>query len=277
MDFYIIPPKKHLDLMHKGNRYFCLAHFYLHDAQYRKYFLTLRAQQPTAFITLDNAAAEKSLIEHDALLNIVAELQPNEVVSPDYLLEKDKTMESLDKFATMMVQRGLDRVTKLFACPQADNKENWFDAFATMARHPLVSVLGLSKITVPYCFADRSLGDTNIASSRQAAVVGLLERGLLTKDIHLLGMGDPTEYGFYMQLMAEDANAWPLYRHLRSSDSCYSVLAAWHGVDFKKGDYRRIPTTDDFYEAQLTREQYFLAERNAEFLQQYHNNALPDK
>lgn len=269
MDFYVIPPNKHLDLMHKGNRYFCLAHFYRQDKAYKQYFLTLRKQQPDAFITLDNAAAEKSLVEQSELLDIVAELIPNEVIAPDYLLDKEKTLDSLYSFADAMFDRGLDKATSLFACPQANNEEDWFKTFAEMANHPMVDVLGLSKITVPYCFASKSSGDVNIATARQQAILGLLDRGLLTKDIHLLGMGDPTEYQFYVDLIAT-GKAARLEEHLRSSDSCYSVLAAWHGVDFAKGDYRRIPTTEDFYEAQLTRKQFLLAESNAQFLQQYH-------
>ena len=73
MDFYAIPPNKHLDLMHYGDRYFCLAHFYKEDPAYRQYFLTLRAQQPESFITLDNAADERSLVEEADLLALVAE------------------------------------------------------------------------------------------------------------------------------------------------------------------------------------------------------------
>jgi hypothetical protein len=271
MDFYVIPPNKHLDLMHKANRYFCLAHFYIADPAYRQYFLTLREQEP-CFITLDNAAAEKHLVTQEALLDIVEELRPDEVIAPDYLFDKQKTLNSFYSFADALVARKLSSVTNLFACPQGSTEEEWLTCFEEMQQHPLVSVLGLSKIAVPYCFADGSTGDVNIASARQKCIRTLLERGLLNKDIHLLGMGDPTEYDYYFRIIegmepefkGEQKEA--LEAHLRSSDSCYSILAAWHGVDFEAGNFKRVPTTEDYYSAQLTRDQLYLAESNIKFL-----------
>jgi len=271
MDFYAIPPNKHLDLMHYGDRYFCLAHFYKEDTAYRQYFLTLRAQQPESFITLDNAAAERSLVEEADLLDIVAELKPNEVIAPDYLLDKKKTLASLYSFAEAMKARGLDQHTNLFACPQADNAEDWFAVFGEMSRHPQVKTLGLSKITVPYCFANQSTGDVNIAKARQKAVQGLHDRGLLIKDIHLLGMGEADEYEYYAH-MIKMQDAKDVAQHLRSSDSCYSILAATHGIRFQQGNFTRVPTTEEYYHCQLTREQFFDAKNNIRYLKQMYGH-----
>jgi len=95
MKFYAIPPNKELNLMHVADRYFCLAHHYVNDSEYRNYFLSLK-DKPSSFymfVTLDNGAAEESLVTEDVLLDIVKELRPNEVIAPDVLFDKNSTIE----------------------------------------------------------------------------------------------------------------------------------------------------------------------------------------
>ena len=38
MDFYVIPPNNHLELMKLGDRYFCLSQIYLRNEEYRNFF-----------------------------------------------------------------------------------------------------------------------------------------------------------------------------------------------------------------------------------------------
>ena len=96
MDFYVIPPVKYQYLSHLGDRYFCLAQLYVKYKSYRKFFLDRKKEG--RFITLDNGAAERSLVTEEVLLNVVKELQPNEVIAPDILFNKEKTILSLENF-----------------------------------------------------------------------------------------------------------------------------------------------------------------------------------
>lgn len=237
----------------QGNRFFCLAHFYVKYEHYREKFLELRKNSKN-FITLDNSAAEKSLVTEDVLIGIVKELKPDEVIAPDVLFDKQQTLTNLFSFTQKMKKEQLLLHTKIFACPQGNTREEWLDCYKQMMNNLDVATIGLSKIAVPRCWANEQHEDVGIKESRRECVKFLMDNHLIKKPLHLLGMGDPTEYEVYT------------HKLIRSTDSCYTVLAAWHGVDFASGDLRRIPTTNDFYEHKLDEDQYSLALKNIDFL-----------
>lgn len=256
MKFYAIPPNNHLDLMDQGDRYFCLAHHYIQDERYRRHFLALRNRSPKVWITTDNSAAEHSLVTEEVLLEITAELKPDEVIAPDVLFDKDQTLKNLKTFVEKMYNRGLLSHTSIFACPQGSTKAEWLDCYMQMSLNPFVKTLGLSKIAVPKCWNNADW-DTLIGLSRNQCVKELHERNLLTKPLHLLGMGEHDEFEYYLN------NKIPF---IRSSDSCYTILAALNGIDFETGDNTRIPTTNAYFDTTLTQEQQNLAKKNIEYL-----------
>jgi hypothetical protein len=79
----------------------------------------------------------------------------------------------------------------------------------------------------------------------------------LRKPLHLLGMGEHNEFDFYLK------NRIPF---IRSSDSCYTVLAALNNIRFADGNLTRIPTTNAYFDAILTDEQKLIAKENIEYL-----------
>jgi hypothetical protein len=256
MDFYAIPPNKHLDLMHQGDRYFALAHHYLSDENYRNYFLDVRANIPGAFITLDNGAAEHSLVTENILLDIVAELKPNEVIAPDILFDYKQTSNNLYFFTVKMIDKGYTKNTKIFGCPQGTTIEEWLECYYNMLLNPMVSTIGLSKIAVPKCW-NNAEGDVDIAKSRNECIQELHARSWLKKPLHLLGMGEHNEFQYYLE------NKIPC---IRSSDSCYTILAAINGISFESGNLTRIPTTNAYFDHKLTDEQQTLAVKNIQYL-----------
>ena len=256
MKFYAIPPNNHLDMMDNGDRYFCLAHHYIQNPNYREYFLSLRTTDPDAFVLLDNSAAEHSLVTEGVLLDIVEELKPNEVIAPDVLFNKRQTITNFNKFVTKMVDQSLINHTSIFGCPQGSTKGEWLKCYQHMVTNPYVSCIGLSKIAVPKCW-NNATGDTMIGVSRNQCVQELKDRGILIKPLHLLGMGEHTEFDYYLQ------NKIP---NIRSSDSCYTILAAINGISFESGDTTRIPTTNAYFDVFLTEEQQTLAKSNIEYL-----------
>lgn len=256
MKFYAIPPNKHLNMMDNGDRYFALCHHYLNDSTYRQHFLDLRKKNPNAFITLDNGAAEESLVTEDVLIEVVKELKPTEVISPDVLFDGYQTMLNFRSFVSKMKDLSLFGTTWIFACPQGKTRETWIECYYNMLVSPFVKCIGLSKIAVPKCWNDAT-GDVMIGLSRNQCVEELRKQNLLLKPLHLLGMGEHTEFDYYLK------NKIP---NIRSSDSCYTVLAAMHGIDFSKGDVTRIPTTNSYFDVELTDDQQKLAKKNIEYL-----------
>lgn len=256
MKFYCIPPNKHLDLMDNGDRYFCLAHHYVQDSNYKRHFLALRNRSPKVWILLDNSAAEHSLVTEEVLLKIVQELKPDEVIAPDVLFDKEQTLKNLNSFVSKMLEKGFLSHTSIFACPQGSTKEQWLDCYKEMISNHFVRCIGLSKIAVPKCW-NNAEWDTMIAVSRNQCVKELHEQGLLTKPIHLLGMGEHIEFDYYLQ------NKIP---NIRSSDSCYTVLAALNDINFETGNVTRIPTTNEYFDKTLTEQQIKLATSNINYL-----------
>lgn len=263
MKFYAIPPNNHLDMMEHGNAgYFCLAHHYINDKNYKKHFLQIREQRKDAFITLDNGAAEESLVTHKELIKIVKELKPSEVIAPDVLFNKQKTIENFEQFLDRMISKNLLETTKLFACPQGSSKEEWLECYFHMVSNKHVSCIGLSKIAVPKCW-NNATGDTQIGKSRNECVFELFQKGLILKPIHLLGMGEHNEFELYNLLRINE---------IRSSDSCYTILAALNNIKFESGDLTRIPTTNEYFNSILTEEQKTLAISNIEYLKNKYDN-----
>ena len=256
MKFYCIPPNNHLDMMDNGDRYFGLAHLYYSNEKYKRYFLALRNRSPKVWITMDNSAAEHSLVTEDILLNIVAELKPDEVIAPDVLFNKEETLKNFKSFVSKMYNKGLLSHTSIFACPQGSTKEEWLECYFQMIASPFVKCIGLSKIAVPKCW-NQAEGDTMIGVSRNQCIEELSNKHWLVKPLHLLGMGEHDEFDYYAK------NRTP---NIRSSDSCYTVLAAINGIDFEKGDTTRIPTTNAYFDVTLTEEQQELAKKNLNFL-----------
>lgn len=244
--------------MNNGDRYFALAHHYLQNFEYRDYFLALRNKSPRIFITLDNGAAEHSLVTEDILLDIVEELKPDEVIAPDVLFNKQQTLINLYSFINKMKEKNFTKHTNIFGCPQGSTKEEWLDCYKTMLENPDVSTIGLSKIAVPKCW-NNATGDRDIAISRNKCLEELYSLNLLKKPLHLLGMGEHTEFEFYLK------NKTPF---IRSSDSCYTVLAAINGISFEEGNIQRIPTTNEYFEKDLELEEIQLSKRNVEYLKQ---------
>lgn len=256
MKFYCIPPNNHLDMMDNGDRYFGLAHIYHENEKYKRHFLSLRNRSPKVWITMDCGAAEHSLVTEEVLLDIVAELKPDEVIAPDVLFDSNQTIKNLNSFTEKMYNRGLLSHTSIFACPQGSNKQEWIDSYLYMLKNPFVTTIGLSKIAVPKCW-NGAEGDRMIGASRNECVKYLHERKLLDKPLHLLGMGEHDEFEYYLKHNIPN---------IRSSDSCYTILAAINGIGFEKGDTTRIPTTNAYFDISLTEEQKQLANKNLNYL-----------
>jgi hypothetical protein len=76
-------------------------------------------------------------------------------------------------------------------------------------------------------------------------------------------MGEHDEFDFYLK------NNVP---NIRSSDSCYTILAAINGIDFEQGDITRIPTTNAYFDAVLSENQITLAKKNINYLKTKYKN-----
>lgn len=253
MDIYVISPVSDLEPMKLGNRIFALAHLWVQFPEYRVFILDQKEQGK--FITLDNSAAERSLVTQDILIEICRELMPDEVIAPDVLFDRSETIKNAINFRDRMEDEGLLGAIDIFFCPQGATKEHWLDAYTWAIAQPWINVIGFSKIAVPNAWLDNYTDDQGIKQARHMAYDYLKQKGQLLKPIHCLGQGDPTEFAYYDHPM------------MRSTDSVYPVFAASLGQDFTKDHTTRTPTPHNFLEtfdmSTVNRE---LIESNVQFL-----------
>lgn len=241
MDYYVISPLSNLEPMKLGDRIFALAHLWVQSPEYRDFILDQKMKG--SFITLDNSAAERALVTEDILIDICHELQPDEVIAPDVLFDKNATMENARSFKVRMDQEGLSDRINIFFCPQGETKQEWLEAYMWAISQDWISVIGFSKIAVPNAWLEdkdkESYGhqdDQGIKEARHMAYDYLKDMGALLKPIHCLGQGSYTEFEYYDHPM------------MRSTDSVYPVLAASAGIDFKEDSETRIPTPHSYLE-----------------------------
>lgn len=255
MRIYPIAPVAHLDLMILGtDSIFGLAHLYVQHEHYRQFLKDQKAAGK--WITMDNSAAEKELVTEDILIQVVKDLLPNEVISPDILFNHQQTIENLDSFISRMSRENLLDKVEIFAVPQGNTKEEWINCYLDMLTFPLVKTLGISKLGVPHAFLGQAKDDQGIMESRHMAIKYLLENNLIQKPLHFLGMGSPEEYKWYKELNN------PL---LRSTDSCYSILSAINELNWSQGQFDRIPTPKDYFDCTMTNEEINLAKDNIQW------------
>ena len=255
MRVFVIPPLKHLELAHMGDKcYYTLAHLYYQHEHYRQFFKA--AVKKKDFVILDNSAAERSLVTEDILIEIVRDLQPSEVIAPDILLDKNNTLKALIRFIKRLEKEKLNNAN-IFAVPQGKTRKEWLECYKEMLNNPYVKVIGLSKISVPFCWYKRATKDTYIKEARNKCIKYLNKNNLIKKPIHCLGQGDFKEFKAYKNI--------PL---IRSTDSCYPILAAINGIEYSK-NFKRIETHNNYFETKMNRKQIERAILNILCLKKY--------
>lgn len=253
MDFYVIPPLSALELMNFGDRFFCLAQLYLapENYKYREFFKQKVADGK--WVTLDNGAGDHDIVSTQDLLQVMQDLKPSEIIPPDFLFDSIKTIRSLETFTRTMCDLNITNV-EVLGCPQGATKDEWLFTYEYMLRHPAVNTIGLSKIAVPRAFLSAD-NDTHIKQARHLCFETLRSKGLLEKPLHLLGMGDPTEFRYY-----KGSNI------VRSTDSCNTIWSGMNGIKFNRNEFDRVPTPKDYFNRDIADLQYQAAISNIHWM-----------
>lgn len=235
MDFYVIPPNSNLELMNKGDRFFCLSQIYLKNEEYRNFFKQKVAEG--AWVTLDNGAGDHETVTKEQVLEIAVDLQPSELIPLDILFDGKSTLENL-KWTIKEKSKipSLSNV-EIFACPQGKDLDEWLEVYTFMLDSPDVDTIGMSKLAIPYVMSGSSGGDVGIAKDRNDMFKILDNQGLLGKPLHFLGAGEAWEFEAYK------GNPF-----VRSTDSCFTVWGGMNGQRFGEEDYERIPTPKNYFD-----------------------------
>jgi hypothetical protein len=235
MKFCVIPPLANLNLMNQGQMIFALAQLYLRHEEYREFIHQKKAEG--WFIIMDNGTGDHDLVSTDELIQVCKEVMPNEIIAPDILFDKDRTIDGCKEFVDRMIAEDLIGLVDIFFCPQGNNIDEWLECYQFALDNDYIGTIGLSKLSVPHCWLPEGYNqDQNVMQGRHKCVDYLVEHDLLKKPMHCLGAGNPIEFQRYLKV--------PL---IRSTDSCFSVLAAIHNYRWACSQMTRVPTPKDYF------------------------------
>lgn len=260
MRVFITPPINHLELSELGdNNFYILGQLYKRDEKYREY--TKKAIEDGRFTILDSGVGDEGeVLTNEELFQLTLEIEPNEVIPLDVLFNKNQTLINFNQFLEWLKEaraNGKLLNTTLLACPQGKNWEDWYDCYKFFMWNKYVSCIGMSKKAIPHI-----MNTDNIAFARSKVVSKLKAYNSLSKPLHFLGQGDPKEFIPYKN-----------EKIFRSTDSCYSILAAINGQDIEKVEkFERIPTPSDYFEKEIKEEQMELIKSNVRYLKKCCNN-----
>ena len=235
MDFCIIPPLSNLNLMNQGKRIFALGQLILRHEQYAE-FIDQKIKDKW-FVILDCGTGDHNdVITNDMLLDITEALMPSEVIPVDILFNKQATIDSCKEFVDKFEQRGLLGKVQIMFCPQGNTVDEWLEAYQFGLDNSYIDTIGMSKLSVPHAWLGKWDNDQNIMQARHKCYDFLLQNDLIKKPFHFLGAGNVIEFSHYRHELA------------RSTDSCFSVLAAINNINWMTGQtHIRIPTPKNYF------------------------------
>ena len=254
MEVFVTPPLNYPELSELGdNNFYILAQLYKKYPDYREY--TKKAKEQGSFLILDNGAGDEGeIIQKEELFELTQEILPNEVIPTDELYNSSITVSNLVWFINKMKKTNMEGVG-IFACPQAQTVSEYKSLLFAMSTFKEITTIGLSKKTIPYVYGIKKK-DSDIDIARIIMVYELQKYPLIyKKNYHCLGMSDCREFLMYKG-----------FSNMRSTDSCYPILAAINDLDLENDPFVRYPTPKDYFELSMTDKQIELAKKNISFL-----------
>lgn len=258
MKVFITPPINHLELSELGdNNFYILGQLFKKHEKYREY--VWKAKESGRFLILDSGVGDEGeVLTNEELFEMTLQILPNEVIPLDVLYNKNQTIENALWFIDKMKQFEEMKDVKVMAVPQGKDLFEWLECYKFFLDKEEVSTIGMSKKGVPFCVYGKEMKDQSIAEARHK-VMGILDDfHFLKKSLHFLGFGDPNEFDLYQVHRYKD--------FCRSTDSCYTVLAAMNDLYFGEDRFKRFPTPPDYFERNLTEDQIRLTKENVLYL-----------
>lgn len=257
MKVFVTPPNTNLELDQLGDGFYCLAQYFNTNEDYKKY--ALEQKKKGRFIILDSGVGNEGVVvSKEELFEITEELKPNEVIPTDVLYDAYRTMDNTLWFINKMKKKRIENV-EIFACPQGKNLQDYLMCYDFFVGREEIHTIGWSKKALPYViYGSKNGKDQNIKEARNKFFEEYLTPSRSIKPIHCLGMGDPTEFFMYKNSP-----------YMRSTDSCYPILAAINGINlWETKEFYRIPTPKNYFDILMNKEQIELASLNIAYVKE---------
>lgn len=206
----------------EGNIAFTLCDWVLQYPEYAKFYKKL-----TMYKILDNCAAENGQSSpYEQVIQAARMVNANEIWISDKLCDCEQTLKMTREFLGTLTLAERKHYN-LVGIPQGRTLKEWLKCYDFMSNCDDISVIGLSKYSVPECFYELCK-TKSIADSRIFAVKWLSRNRTVKKLHHLCGADN--------NIVMEIVNAQK-FSFVRSIDSNIAFKMAVHGLDIKKVNY----------------------------------------
>ncbi|WP_194823096.1 hypothetical protein [Micromonospora sp. S-DT3-3-22] len=137
-------------------------------------------------VVLDNSAYELEDstgqgMSAESVLGAAHLINPAVVICHDVLYDGPATVAATRRFLTQAADLAEPGQFTYMAVPQGRSRREWLDCHAQLAALPGVGMIGLSKLSVPRCFAGP------VAEARLDCLAALTDSGTPPLPVHLLG------------------------------------------------------------------------------------------
>ena len=170
----LIPPINNLSYALQGDMLMALTQIVLKNKAYAKFYA-----DSEMYKILDNGAFEDELHSIKDVLKAAEIINANEIILPDVLFDKEKTLKAVDQALIYLNKNKLLDKDKLMAVPQGSTEDEWWECYEKLEIIPEVNVIGLSKLSCPKCF------NNTVAKSR--IHITSMVSPMPDKEYHLLG------------------------------------------------------------------------------------------
>ncbi|XVS60891.1 hypothetical protein ACQPYE_21530 [Actinosynnema sp. CA-299493] len=221
IDLAIIAAVPHLDpISASGSIDMALTHLVLRHPAYERFYRDRSLAGVTVF--LDNSAYELAHtgggLAARPVLDAASRIGATVLVCQDFPFDGRATVTSTRRFVAEALDRDSRPRPLLMGVPQGTTRQEWLDCYHRLVDLPGIDLIGLSKLSVPVCFA------APVAESRLACVEHLLDHAA-PPPLHLLG--------------GDRSLPWELSEHrrrghdaaVRSNDSSFAYWYAVEGID----------------------------------------------
>jgi len=199
----------------------CLYQEVKSNPTYAEFFR--KQKEEGKFVIMDNGAAEGVNPTAEELMQVYPLVEPDEVVLPDVVYDKQETLRRTKDAYIKFVEAGLDY--QFMAVSQGNCFQEWLDCMYEMLAQPRITTIGISKFVTPK-YQDEMGKDANVRLECVDAVLTAAKRfDREDIQIHLLGCWDnPKEIGEITKAFGD---------RVRGTDSAIAYVYSRAGVEYK--------------------------------------------
>lgn len=227
-----IVPTPYLEETKEDSYFMCLYQEVKKNPEYAAFFKARKEEGK--FVIMDNGAAEGVNPTAAELLPIYSLVEPNEIVLPDVVYNKEETVRRTKEAYNLFSEYDLEKKYKYMAVPQGETFSEWLECLRLFLQQTNITTIGVSKFVTPK-FQKEMGDDANVRLECVDAIITIAEMMDRDIEIHLLGCWkDPSEIHRIAEVFGPK---------VRGTDSGIAYVYTRNNVEYTPGTDR--PDNDE--------------------------------